>query len=80
MGYSGPFCPEKVEPPSTQIDKVLRKFPYQTTNKEFKASDRKVTKSNPRAVLFLWVFSPVLNKPNDVSNHKILGGKFHLGK
>lgn len=54
MCYSGPFCPEKVEPSSTQIDKVLRKFPYQMTNKEFKASDKKVIKSNPIAVLFFF--------------------------
>lgn len=54
MCYSGPFCPEKVEPSSTRIDKVLRKFPYQMTNKEFKASDKKVIKSNPIAMLFFF--------------------------
>lgn len=42
MFYTGPFCPEKVEPSSIQTDKVLRKFPYQITNKEFKASDQNV--------------------------------------
>lgn len=43
----GLFILKRLNLPALKKDKVLRKFPYQMTNKEFKASHKKVIRANP---------------------------------
>lgn len=51
----GLFVLKRLNLAAPKKDKVLRKFPYQMTNKEFKASDKKVIRTNPIEFFFFFL-------------------------